>query len=451
MIGITGYSTYVPLHRLRRETIAAAWNVKAAPGCKAVANWDEDALTMGQAAAWRIVQSGRRPEALYFASTSAPYWQRSSSALIAAACDLPASVATADFGGSLRAGASALRAALQAEENALVIASEMRDGAPESMEEMLFGDAAAAIAVGHEHVIAELIACVSRSDDFPDEWRRDTDAHVRSFASKYSTTHGYEANVVAAGSALLEKEGVPAAQITRAALASPDGRAHLAAAKALGIAKERLQDPRIGDIGVTGAAMPLLILAQALGHSQPGDLVLAIGYGDGADAFLFRVTAPCPPAAAEAGTLDYSSYPLYRKLREYLKTATGGPDVSNVLWKREEPQNMRLHGTLCQACGAIQYPITRVCSSCRKTNRLVEKPLARTGRVFTFTKDYLYDAPVQPTIMAIVDLDGGGRFLCQMTDVNEADVAIGMPVQLVLRRMREGVGAHHYYWKGRPR
>src|SRR5437870_222001 len=107
MIGITGYSTYVPLHRLRRETIAAAWNVKAAPGCKAVANWDEDALTMGQAAAWRIVPSGQRPEALYFASTSAPYWQRSSSGLIAAACDLPASVATADFGGSLRAGASA--------------------------------------------------------------------------------------------------------------------------------------------------------------------------------------------------------------------------------------------------------------------------------------------------------------------------------------------------------
>ena len=49
-----------------------------------------------------------------------------------------------------------------------------------------------------------------------------------------------------------------------------------------------------------------------------------------------------------------------------------------------------------------------------------------------------------------LDLDGGGRFLCQMTDANEADVAIGMPVELVLRRMREGAGAHHYYWKGRP-
>jgi uncharacterized OB-fold protein len=52
--------------------------------------------------------------------------------------------------------------------------------------------------------------------------------------------------------------------------------------------------------------------------------------------------------------------------------------------------------------------------------------------------------------MAVVDLEGGGRFLCQMTDVDPAAVEIGMEVELVLRRMREGSGDHYYYWKCRP-
>jgi hydroxymethylglutaryl-CoA synthase len=55
-----------------------------------------------------------------------------------------------------------------------------------------------------------------------------------------------------------------------------------------------------------------------------------------------------------------------------------------------------------------------------------------------------------PTVMSVIELDGGGRFLCQMTDVDEREVAIGMPVELVLRRLREGGQNHHYYWKCRP-
>jgi uncharacterized OB-fold protein len=53
-------------------------------------------------------------------------------------------------------------------------------------------------------------------------------------------------------------------------------------------------------------------------------------------------------------------------------------------------------------------------------------------------------------VNAVVDLDGGGRFLCQMTDVDEREVEIGMQVELVLRRMREAESMHHYYWKARP-
>jgi uncharacterized OB-fold protein len=98
----------------------------------------------------------------------------------------------------------------------------------------------------------------------------------------------------------------------------------------------------------------------------------------------------------------------------------------------------------------LQFPIAKVCAACHHHGGLTEKPLARRGRLFTFTKDFLYIAPVEPTVMAVVDLEGGGRFLCQMTDVDPAAVEIGMEVELVLRRMREGAGDHYYYWKCRP-
>jgi hydroxymethylglutaryl-CoA synthase len=458
MIGITNYAVYVPRRRMRREAIASAWGAPAGaasvPGCKAVANFDEDSLTMAQSAAWPLVQAGGA-EALSFASTTAPYWQRSAASLIAAACDLPAQTATADFGASLRAGTTALRAALDAVaagsvRTALVTAADCRDGAPESAEEILFGDLAAAVSVGSESLAAELVASVSRSDDFPDEWRRDTDAHVRSFPSKYSLARGYAENVVAVGRALLEKAGVQPEGIARAALASGDGRAHLAAAKALGIPAARVEDVRAGDIGIAGAGMPLFLLAQALDHAHAGDLILAIAYGDGADGFLFRALGGGGRLHVDNAAMEYPTYQVYRKLRDYWRASSGGAEISNVLLRREESQNVRLHGSLCPQCGALQFPIAKVCGACHRHGGLVEKPLARRGRLFTFTKDFLYNAPVEPTVMAVVDLDGGGRFLCQMTDVDPAAVEIGMEVELVLRRMREGAGDHYYYWKCRP-
>ena len=91
-----------------------------------------------------------------------------------------------------------------------------------------------------------------------------------------------------------------------------------------------------------------------------------------------------------------------------------------------------------ESAARVQFPITRVCAAAASSEGLRKCRWAARDSVFTFTKDYLYDAPVQPTVMAVVDLDGGGRFLCQMTDVDERDVRIGMPVELVLRRMREG-------------
>jgi uncharacterized OB-fold protein len=274
--------------------------------------------------------------------------------------------------------------------------------------------------------------------------------YVHSYTTKYSLTRGYEANVVAAARAVLAKAGVLASEVRFLALSSPDGRSHVACAKALGIEPDRVRDGSALEAGVAGAAMPLIALAQALAAANAGDLVLAVAYGDGADAILLRAGRQSAPPEPDGKTIIEKSYARYRKSRDYMRQEERGPEISNVLWKKEERQNIRLHGTKCPECGTVQFPITSVCQACRNSAGLREVALGRTGHVFTFTKDFLYDAPVQPTVMVVIDLDGGGRFMCQMTDVDEREVRIGMPVELVLRRLREGGHNHHYYWKCRP-
>ena len=116
MSGITGCSVYVPRYRLPREVIAQAWGGRSLPGAKAVSNFDEDALTMGQSAVWRLAGGSDRsaPARLLFASTTSPYWQRSAASQIVAACDWGQDTATMDLGGSLRSGFAALLAGFDA-------------------------------------------------------------------------------------------------------------------------------------------------------------------------------------------------------------------------------------------------------------------------------------------------------------------------------------------------
>ena len=58
------------------------------------------------------------------------------------------------------------------------------------------------------------------------------------------------------------------------------------------------------------------------------------------------------------------------------------------------------------------------------------------GTVATFTIDRLAFSPSPPVVAAVVDFDGGGRFSCELTDVDPAAVAIGDRVEMTFRRMR---------------
>lgn len=462
MVGITRYGSYIPVHRLERRLIAQAWGARQAKGEIAVANYDEDALTLAIDAAMACLGEPPAPvDGAYFASTSAPYAEKQMASVLATACDLPRAIFTADFAGSTRSGLSATLAALRAVQagaagQVLVAAADVRVAAPESELEGALGDGAAALTVGSDGVIAELLDAASIAEEFTYHWRTDAQRTVQVAGGRFSNDYGYGRDLGAAIRALLERQRLEPAAIHHLALASPDARASADLATQLGFdAKAQLVATLQADIGCTGSAEPLLLLARALDRAAPGELILVGGYGEGADVILFRTTAALaagraatPVAKWLAARTPLASYERLLKFRRLVEVEEVTDTVTNVLEFKERKQDIRLYGSRCLACGMVQYPMARVCIGCRAQERLEDARLARAGTVFTFTVDHLIANLEHPLPMAVVDADGGGRLYLQIADAD--DIQIGARVAFTYRRLHEGGGNRNYYWKARP-
>ena len=146
-----------------------------------------------------------------------------------------------------------------------------------------------------------------------------------------------------------------------------------------------------------------------------------------------------------------ASYGRYALFRNVVKTVPA-PGISSpvVLW-REIKQDLQFYGKKCGKCGTIQFPRQRVCVSCSAKDDFTDQKLSRRGAIHTFTNDYLHPSPDPPTTETIVDTEGGGRVLVQMTDADPEHIRVGLEVDIVLRKLHEGGGIKNYFWKARPR
>src|SRR3990172_4991658 len=128
MVGIVSYGAYIPIYRLKKEELSRVWAESPQSGEKAVANFDEDSITLAVEAGVDCLKDTPRDqvEALYFATTNPPYKEKQSASIIAAALDLRGEMFSADFSTSIRGGTIALRTAMDAikagsSNNALVV------------------------------------------------------------------------------------------------------------------------------------------------------------------------------------------------------------------------------------------------------------------------------------------------------------------------------------------
>src|SRR5215467_3355026 len=171
MTGIISYGAYVPYLRLPLSAIGGGKRVEGGPE-KAVANWDEDALTMAVEAATGCLRGIDRAtiDGVLFASTSYAFKEKQGAAIIAKALDLRRDVLTADLGDSLRAGTNALRAALDAvrggsAKRVLVAVGDTRMASPRSALESNLGDAGAAFLIGEGDAAATFEGWHTISDE----------------------------------------------------------------------------------------------------------------------------------------------------------------------------------------------------------------------------------------------------------------------------------------------
>ncbi|HJQ83377.1 MAG TPA: OB-fold domain-containing protein, partial [Candidatus Binatia bacterium] len=279
----------------------------------------------------------------------------------------------------------------------------------------------------------------------------------RNLSGAFDAKHGYARVLAEAAKGLLAKARVAAADLATVILPTPSPRAPQAVARLLGVDPRRqLQDGFWTTLGDTGAAQPLVMLAAALERAHAGDLLLVAGCGNGADAILLRATGPGPaPVTSVSRQIEVKrllpSYGRYARFRKLLRKGTGGADPSSpVILFRDRGALLPLHGGRCPRCTTVQFPKHRACIECGHPGGLDDARLARRGTVFTFTNDYLGETPDPPTTHAVVDLDGGGRLYCQLTDCDAERVAIDMPVELTFRRLHDGGGFNNYFWKARP-
>ena len=274
MEGIVSYGAYVPLRRLGPGT--QGWNTAAE---KAVANWDEDSLTMAVAATIDCLGGIERRtiDGLYFATTTPPYGEKLAATTAAWAADLRPDIFTADITDSLRAGTAALRMAVDAvkagsAKHFLVTASDFRMGAGGM--DAGFGDGAAALLIGDKDVVATIEGSYSLSNELLDVWRASGARNVRSWEDRFVFEEGYLKILPQAVKAFLEKSGLTTKDITKAVFYAPDLRRHRQMAGMLGFKPEQVQEPFFDKLGNTGTAFSLMMLVAALEDAKAGDKIL---------------------------------------------------------------------------------------------------------------------------------------------------------------------------------
>lgn len=462
MVGIVAYGAYIPVHRVN---LAEAGKGR---GEKAVANFDEDSVTMGVAAAVECLRGfdSEQVDGLYFATTNSPYLEKQAASIVATAADLSTKLLTADLTNSLKAGTTALRMAADSvaagsARQVLVVAADLRKASPGSSFEANYGDGAAAVLVGTENIIARIEGSYSLAAEILDVWRNQGDTFPRTGEDRFILTQGYVRTTRDAVKGLLDKLSLEPKDFNKLVVSGPDAKTHADLVKAVAFDRTQVEDPLFGRAGAAGAAHALMILVSALEKARPGDRILLAGYGNGADAVSLVVTEEIAKLGRRRGVCAHLeskrsvAYATYLNWRDILPKSPGAVrpvkiPSSTALW-REQEQVLRFHGVRCLVCGKVQYPMQRVCSYCHTKDKFEAAKLAqKKAELFTYSMDYVGGGKEVPMVVAVVNLEGGGRALLQMADPVINEVKVGMKLEMSFRKLREVSGIHNYFWKVMP-
>ncbi len=480
MIGITSYGAYIPRLRLERMAIfqAMGWFAPAlmmvAQGERSMCNWDEDAITMAVAASRDCLrgQDKQNLDALYLASTTQPFADRQNAGIVSSALNLNDNLITADFTASQKASTTAMITALESVKSGdrnriLVAATDRRETKAAYFYEMWFGDGAAALMVGDTDVIAEYKGSYSVAHEFVDHYRGSDKKYDYVWEERWARDAGYGRIIPEVVNGLFEKLGITMDDVDKLVYPCIFKRDHRNIAAQLGATSDKLVDNMHEVCGETGTAHPFIMFISALEKARPGDRILMIGFGQGANALLFEVTDNITRLAERngvAGSLankkTVDNYLKWLKFRDLIQTEMGiraeapTQTATTVLWRKNK-MILGLVGGKCKRCGTPQFPKMDICvnPACGAFHSQEDYEFADVpARVKTFTADMLSVSVDPPAIYGMVQFEDGGRMVADFTDCELDDLKVGLPVQMVFKR--KGVDAErgfvNYFWKAVP-
>lgn len=472
--GIVSFGAYVPRYRLDRQAIAAAHKWMApglrgqAKGARAFCCWDEDSVTMAVEAARDALRARDAGglKTIGLATTRPVYADLQATALVAGALDLPRSLRSIDNGLSQRAGTSGLLAMLKGGEAGLFIASDAPLAKPASAQEMTFGAGAAAFVLGSGNVAARLVGSASVIDNFVDHYRQagaDYDYH---WEERWVRDEGYAKLAPEAAKAALADAGLAIAEVQHLVMPAMLRVAAGDVVKRLGFAGNVVDDLH-AECGYAGAAAAPLMLASALEAAAPGDRILVIAFGQGADAMVLEVTdaiADARPARGVSGSLAnalvtdsymrYLSFTDQVELEWGMRSEKSAKTALSEVW-RSGGQIEPFNAGQCGACGTIQFPQLQYCVNCHAPGSGFSSVSLRDApaRVMTQTADSLSYHPSPPLYVGFVQFANGARVQMEMVDIGPEGIEPGTEVEMVFRvkekdRQR---GYNRYFWKAAPK
>jgi hydroxymethylglutaryl-CoA synthase len=463
--GLISAAGHLPHWRLQRSAVAGVLGGNRGKGSRSVASYDEDSVTMAVAAGRTALvrAGGTSPRSLWFATTSAPYAEKSSAPVAHAALRLDEDVIAADAAGGLRSANGALRSALHSSDDAvLVLAGDIRTGPAGGPDEREGGDAGAAVLVGDSdagNLVAEYIACGSATREFLDRWRAPGELRTHGWEERFGQQR-YADLADAAWTRALKEASLEADGIRSVAIVGPHARAGAKLARQLGAAGVDVADDLAATVGFSGAAHAPLVLARMVEGAEPGEVLALVSMADGADVFLFRRTEvpvddPATVDGQIAGGDDSLPYAKYLQWRGVLPTQPPNrPEPARMSASAAERRldwKYGFVGSVDRSSGAVHLPPARVSFRGGAVDEMDLAPMADVpARVVTFTIDSLAYSPSPPTIFAVCDFEGGGRLPVELTDVTPEGVSIGMPVEMTFRRINTADGIANYFWKARP-
>ena len=387
MHGITAYATYLPIHRVDLADVATTLGTGAGAGVRIVAGPDEDTTTMAVEAARQVARQ-RPVDCIWLATTRPAYLEKTN---------------------------------------------------------------AAAFAFGDDDVIADVIGTASATLELLDRWRLPDALAVEVWDDRFSldALTGLTVDVVGAA---LGRAGLE--QTDHVAIAAANQRLVKAVGARLGAGRGAVG-------GFAGAAHVGLALADLLDRIQPGETALVVAVADGVDAIVVRATEAIADARQDVPVADqfragrpvaYASYLTWRGVlrrqpprRPDPQAPAAPPSLRESAWKHA------LVASRCTECDRTSLPPQRVCPACGSVDTQEPVPVSdRRATVATVTIDRLAYSLSPPVVMAVVDIDGGGRLVAEVTDAGPDEVRIGTRLEPTFRRIATSEGIHNYFWKLRP-